>query len=126
MFASEPGAVMLSPPKASNDTPGQPTQPDFHSQPVSSKSGNGSTGNGFTLTSATNQGDGYQQAQQILTQRGVTYQRLETTDNGLWHFICSIPDRQSGEVSKYEASLPGEGGLAAIRAVLNQIDQERR
>jgi hypothetical protein len=73
-------------------------------------------------------GDGWQQVQDQLATRGVTYQHLETSgDDGRWKFSCAIPDRRNPATRHvYEAVAAGESGLAAIRAVLAQIDQEPR
>ncbi len=72
-------------------------------------------------------GDGYQQLQEMLRVRGVSWQRLETWgDAGEWKFRCSVPDPQKpGTGHNYEARAAGENGLAAIRAVLDQIDRDR-
>jgi hypothetical protein len=73
-------------------------------------------------------GDTYEQLQSMLTARGVTWQRLEKWgDEGDWKFSCSIPNKQSPNVSRhYEAKVAGPNGLAAIRAVLDKIDLEQR
>jgi len=66
----------------------------------------------------------YEQAQAILAQRGVTWQRLESDPNGEWKFSCSIPNRQNKFISRtYEAR--GKDYLAAVHAVLEQIDKDR-
>jgi hypothetical protein len=68
----------------------------------------------------------YEQAQARLTARGVTWQRLETTGaQGEWQFSCSLPNRQNPSISHtYQAQ--GHDPLAAIKAVLEQIDREQR
>jgi hypothetical protein len=57
--------------------------------------------------------------------RGITWFRLETADDaGGYKFSCSIPNRQNRLINRtYEAQAPSE--LAAIQAVLDQIDKER-
>jgi hypothetical protein len=56
----------------------------------------------------------------------VTWQRLETTGaQGEWQFSCSLPNRQNPSISHtYQAQ--GHDPLAAIKAVLEQIDREQR
>jgi hypothetical protein len=81
-----------------------------------------------TLAGGTSAHDAYAQAQEMLRARGVTWQRLETWgEGGEWKFSCSIPNPQNPSIRRnYEYRAPGEYGLAAIRAVLEQIDRERR
>jgi hypothetical protein len=66
----------------------------------------------------------YEQAQDVLRSRGVTWQRLETWgDKGEWKFTCSIPNKQNPAISRnYEAraSTP----IDAIHAVLEKLDKE--
>lgn len=66
----------------------------------------------------------YEQAQAILAARGVKWQRLETWgEAGEWKFSCSIPSRQNAFISRtYEGRATDY--LSAVRAVLNQIDQD--
>jgi hypothetical protein len=91
-------------------------------------------GSPYTLTStvapapaAVGGGDTYLQLQEMLKSRGVTWQRLEPWgDGGEWKFRCSVPDPQNRAIHRnYEARAPGEYGLAAIRAVIQQIDAEK-
>jgi hypothetical protein len=79
----------------------------------------------FTLTAGAG-GDTYEQLQDLLAARGVTWQRLETWgESGDWKFSCSIPNRQNPSIHRhYEARAPGGRGLPAMRAVLEQIDRE--
>jgi hypothetical protein len=69
----------------------------------------------------------YEQAQALLSARGVTQQRLEAgAEPGQWKFSCAIPNRQNPHIRRvYEAQAHGPDGLNAIRAVLDQIDRER-
>jgi hypothetical protein len=80
-----------------------------------------------TGSGAAGQPDGYLQLQEMLRARGVTWQRLETWgDAGEWKFRCSIPNPQNRSVGRnYEARAAGDYGLAAIRAVIEQIDLEK-
>jgi hypothetical protein len=74
-------------------------------------------------------GMSFEQAQQILKQYGVTWQRLETWgDKGQWKFRCSVPNPRQPNVQRtYETTKPlPYDPLSAVRAVLNQIEQERR
>jgi hypothetical protein len=68
----------------------------------------------------------YEQAQAVLTAKGVTWQRLETWgDAGEWKFSCSIPNRNNPNIRRtYEAR--ANDSLGALRAVLDQIDREQR
>ena len=69
--------------------------------------------------------DGYAQLQDMLAKRGTLYQQLTGPDDkGVWRFSCAVPrvDGQAGD-HMCEASAPGEGGLAAMRAALVKIDQ---
>ncbi len=70
--------------------------------------------------------DTYLQLQEMLRVRGVTVQRLETSGNaGDWKFRCSIPNKQNPSIERrYEAKVPGDYGLAAIRAVIEKIDKD--
>jgi hypothetical protein len=71
--------------------------------------------------------DSFQNAQNLLRSIGATSQVLETVgDTGKWHFLCRIPDPvQPSRLTVYEATVAGEDGLAAMRAVLHQIEQEK-
>jgi hypothetical protein len=71
--------------------------------------------------------------QQALDARGVTWQHLEKVANSNeWQFICSVPDPHDPEtVTKFRAIAAGvhgedDGGQAAIRMVIAQIDQSRQ
>jgi hypothetical protein len=68
--------------------------------------------------------DTFEQARAQLETRGISWYRLETGDSGTYKFSCSVPNRQNRMVSRtYEAQAGSE--LAAIQAVLDQIDRER-
>jgi hypothetical protein len=86
---------------------------------------------GFTPVAAVQPvagGDSYEQLQAQLDARGVTMRRLETVgDQGEWRFICAVPQPGSPNTRRtYEGRAVGGHGLTAIRAVLEQIDRERR
>jgi hypothetical protein len=67
----------------------------------------------------------YDQALDVLKQRGVTWHRLETWgDQGEYKFSCSIPKPQNKFISTtYEAR--GRDPRSAVQAVLDQIDKAR-
>jgi hypothetical protein len=70
--------------------------------------------------------DSYQQLQDALTARGVTWQRLETIgDTGEWKFNCSVPNRQTPNLNRRNVARR-RTDLDAIRAVLEQIDRDQR
>ncbi|MBY0521875.1 MAG: hypothetical protein K2R98_00665 [Gemmataceae bacterium] len=66
----------------------------------------------------------YEQALAQLSARGVKWRRLETIgENGETKFSCSIPNPKNQYISRtYEAR--AQGDLAAIQAVLDQIERE--
>jgi hypothetical protein len=65
----------------------------------------------------------YEQAQSLLAARRVSWQRLETWgDEGEWKFSCRIPNPHIARTYEARAREP----IAALRAVLEQIDQEQR
>jgi hypothetical protein len=68
----------------------------------------------------------YEQLQQELARRGVTWQQLTTVgDQGEWYFVCAIPSpRDAGIRKRFEHKAAGPNGLAAIRAVISKIDSE--
>jgi hypothetical protein len=81
-------------------------------------------GNQALVTSAAGTGS-YEQLQAMLLARGVTMQKLETVgDRGEWRFSCAIPNPQSPNTRRtYQAQAIGASGLAAIRAVIEKIDE---
>jgi hypothetical protein len=72
--------------------------------------------------------DSYAQLQDSLKARRVTSQRLETLgDSGEWRFWCAVPKVDNPNIRHvYEAKVAGENGLAAVRAVLEQIDHDAK
>ena len=65
----------------------------------------------------------FEQAKRELEARGALWQRLDMVD-GEWKFSCSIPNRQNPRIRRtyeFKASDP----IAAIRAVLEQLDKEQ-
>ena len=70
----------------------------------------------------------YEALQDLLTKHGVLFQSLEGPDeHGVWRFSCGVPSRDlQGGVHRIELSAPGDHGLAAVRAAIDQIDQYQR
>jgi hypothetical protein len=67
---------------------------------------------------------GFEQLQGMLAARGVTWQRLELVEGDLWKFSCAIPKRDNPSIrSNFEVQATGPGGLAAMRAVIAEIDK---
>jgi hypothetical protein len=66
----------------------------------------------------------YDQAQEQLKTRGILWQRLEmVADQGKWKFSCSVPNRQNRMINRtYEAV--ADTDLAAMQAVLDQMDKK--
>jgi hypothetical protein len=69
----------------------------------------------------------YEALQQQLLARGVTWQQLKTgSARDEWQFYCSVPHPEQNNMERqYEARAVGPGGLAAIRAVIQEIDKDR-
>jgi hypothetical protein len=70
----------------------------------------------------------YEVLQEMLAKRGVNWQRLETWGTGGdWKFTCMIPNPQNpNNHTVYEALAGGRNGMAAVQAVLEQIDRANR
>jgi len=66
-----------------------------------------------------------EQAQAILKNRGVIWQRLDQVANtGEWKFSCSLPNPQNPRLHRtYEGTAPDS--LGAIRAVLDKIEKDQ-
>jgi hypothetical protein len=65
----------------------------------------------------------YEQAQAALTAHGVTWQRLESTDQGSWKFSCSVPNPQNRLLSRtYEGT--AHDYLSAIQSVIDQVSKD--
>jgi hypothetical protein len=67
----------------------------------------------------------YEQAQEQIKARGVLWQDLSmVAETGEWKFSCAIPNRQNPAIRRrYEAT--ASDSLAAIRAVLEQLDKDQ-
>ncbi len=82
---------------------------------------------GGTVSAPAGQG-GYEQLQQALLARNVTWQQLKTgTHPNEWTFTCSVPNpHDSATEREYTATAVGPFGLAAISAVIKLIDNDAR
>jgi hypothetical protein len=93
-------------------------------QPIPDGAARFETAPGFTLVGGV-RALTYEQAQAMLAAYGVTWQRLESgTEPGEWKFSCSIPNRQNANIRRFYESRAGDP-LAALRAVIEQIEKER-
>ena len=79
---------------------------------------------GATLPVTPGRAVSYEQAQAQLTSRGVKWQWLEQKpDTQEWRFMCRLPSRANPNLNRtYEAKGPTH--LAAVQAVLDQMDRE--
>ncbi|HEV3119674.1 MAG TPA: hypothetical protein VGY58_21630, partial [Gemmataceae bacterium] len=68
----------------------------------------------------------YEQGEALLETRGALWHRLEkVAETGEWRFRCIVPNRQKpGSRRTYEGR--DRDSLAAVQAVLDQIDQDQR
>jgi hypothetical protein len=67
----------------------------------------------------------YDHAQGVLASLGVKWQRLESGQDGVWTFVCSVPRRENPAIARtYEGRALTY--LAAVQAVLDQIGQDRQ
>jgi hypothetical protein len=108
------GAILRGPEPANGSAPRADSTP-----PV------GVTTPPVTLASGSGPAEEYRQLQAQLQARGVTWQRLETWgENGDWKFSCSIPYPNNPN-TRHNINAIARGDLAAIRAALEQIDQEK-
>jgi hypothetical protein len=68
--------------------------------------------------------DSYQQAQQLLDAYGATDRLLkEVSERSDWYFECRVPTGP-GQAKVFNGTLPGENGLAVIRAVLQRMEMD--
>jgi hypothetical protein len=91
--------------------------------PVRLTSGNSLPG----AVPAVSGGDSFERVMDDLHRRGVTWWRLEPSGNsGDYKFRCSVPSAENHNIGRtYEARAAGDNGVAAIRAVVDQIDHDR-
>jgi hypothetical protein len=67
----------------------------------------------------------YEQAQEQIKARGVLWQSLEmVAETGEWKYSCSIPNRQNPALRRTYVARASDS-LAAIRAVLEQLDKDQ-
>jgi hypothetical protein len=119
---ADPRSSPSNPAWAGQTTGGSP--PPVRAEPASGSMPLPARGSSYNLTDGSRLAS-YEQAKAQLVARGVTWFRLETADEpGSYKFSCSVPNRQNRMINRtYEAQGPSE--LAAIQAVLDQIDKER-
>jgi hypothetical protein len=114
-----------SQPPATNEWRGEGSFAEAHverTEPVATARGASHTLGGFSGTSHITT---YEQARTYLETRGVTWQRLETWgDSGEWKFSCRIPSPQNPYLSRAHEARAHEP-IAAMRAVIDQIESER-
>ena len=115
--APAPGGAMLKGPESIGDASARPIA--MIAPPT--------TGGTGTVAPAPAR-DAYADLQDKLSQRKVLFQALEGPDEkDVWRFSCGVPSRdQAGAVHRIELSAPGDRGLNAIRAVIDQIDGYQR
>jgi hypothetical protein len=115
---AQPGVTLNRPEPATPETPPLRPEPKPEVRGVAPSGGLTLAGGPRTMS--------YEQAESVLTAKGVTWQRLETWgDAGEWKFSCSIPNRNNPNIRRtYEAR--AHDSLGALRAVLDQIDKEQR
>jgi hypothetical protein len=66
----------------------------------------------------------FDQAQRLLTQYAVNWQRLDM-DNGQWKFQCGIPNPSNPTVNRTYATTKGASDyMSAIREVITQIEKD--
>ncbi len=119
--SSAAGAALHGPePSGSADrstagTPGWPTTP----YQLTSTAG--------PSTAAAAGSDSFDHLMDELHKRGVEdFWRLEYLGGGVYHFRCMMPNPDNRNLGRnYEVRVPGANGLAAIRAVIDQIDHDR-
>jgi hypothetical protein len=117
--AGSPNGISLQQPVASSDgartgqlTSGNPPPPVRADSPAPPGSGE-------------SRATGFEQAQALLTARGVKWQRLETFGDGEWTFLCSVPSKTNPQSARrYEAH--DRTPLGAMQAVLDQIQKDQR
>jgi hypothetical protein len=109
------GGSNLPPPPRATPTSSLPPAPSMGTGPTGGATG---TGGAVRLRS-------FEHAQELLTGRGVRWQRLETVDSGEWRFSCSIPvPSNPNKTRTYEAT--DRYGLLAMQKVLDQISRDPR
>jgi hypothetical protein len=109
-------AVTLGGPRTPEGRAARPDAPDFGTTVPAA------------ATAAPQAAGSFEALQQQLRARGVVWQQLKMVGPDEWEFICAIPaDAQHPSLrDNYQARAVGPFGLAAMRLVLDQIDQGRR
>jgi hypothetical protein len=69
----------------------------------------------------------YEEVQARLVARGVNWQELKRMSGDRWHFLCTVPDPKDPSAQmNFEDTATGRGGVAAMEAVLHQIEQAQK
>jgi hypothetical protein len=122
---SSPAALAMGTSARPNDSAGGPGVKVLPPRPSAAAPTPITTAGG---TSAPTTDPTYEQLQQQLQARGVVWQQLRTgVEGGEWLFVCAIPDPATPGVQRhYEGRAVGPNGLAAIRAVLHDIENDAK
>lgn len=114
--------VTLSPPEPAATAPAQPQPPPQQAQQITAPQRPGGAPATITLVRGP-QVSTFEEAQAQLQARGITRHSLAAV-GGEWRFIVWVPNRDNPDINRryeYQATEP----VAAIRAVLEQIDRDR-
>lgn len=65
-----------------------------------------------------------EQLQSELKVRHVQWQRSETTADGKWKFVCSVPNKQNPNITRTYEGVANDR-LSAIKAVIEKIDTDK-
>ncbi len=69
----------------------------------------------------------FESVQAHLRSRGVEWQQLTHLSGASWRFVCAVPNLDNpGLRDNFEVTREGGNGLAAMQAVLAEIDERRR
>jgi hypothetical protein len=69
----------------------------------------------------------YEEVQAKLAEHGVNWQELKKMSSDRWHFLCTVPDpKDPGSQMNFQDTATGRGGVAAMEAVLRQIEQAQK
>jgi hypothetical protein len=115
-----PAAVTLSSPEPASNGSSSRLAPIPNAapagQPLAAPTGAIADGAGLT----------FDQAQRLLQQYRVRFQRLDQDDDGLWKFQCSVPYSSNSAMNRTYATTKGSPDyVTAIREVIAQIEKDR-
>jgi hypothetical protein len=66
----------------------------------------------------------YEEAQQFLQQRRVSWQHLDMEAEGQWRFECGVPNPNNPQINRHYATTKAfPDPLSAIREIIAQIDK---